>query len=46
MDGGLNTLPANKDQAKQLAHLQSADSAFWAFGANILQLGPADDSPP
>ena len=41
----LNTLPANKDQAKQLAHLQSADSAFWALWCeDILQLGPADDS--
>ena len=41
----LNTLPLDKNQAKQLAHLQNADSTFWTLWCeDILQLGPADDT--
>ena len=41
----LNTLPSDNNRAKQLTHLQNADSAFWTrWCENILQLGPAEDS--
>ena len=41
----LNTLPQRNNQAKQLAHLQHADSAFWTLWCeDILQLGPAEDT--
>ena len=41
----LNTLPQGNNQAKQLAHLQHADSAFWPLWCeDILQLGPAEDT--
>ena len=41
----LNTLPLDKNQAKQLAHLQNADPTFWTLWCeDILQLGPSGDT--
>lgn len=41
----LNTIPQGNSQAKQLSHLQHADSAFWTLWCeDILQLGPAEDT--